>query len=72
MWRWRFFLQLLKYGGQNKMILSNFGNLALKLRLLIKWGLGVGVVGKLIFRAEFKIQRTLLYLVIWSTFQKVI
>ena len=54
------------------MILSNFGNLALKLRLLIKWGLGVGVVGKLIFRAEFKIQRTLLYLVIWSTFQKVI
>lgn len=45
---------------------------SLKIRLLIKWGLGVGVVGKLIFRAEFKIQRTLLYLIIWSTFQKVI
>ena len=27
---WRFFLQSLQQGGQNKMILRNFGNLTLK------------------------------------------
>ena len=46
MWAWRFFLQLLKWKVQNKVTLCNFGTLAFKYGLLIKWdcgGMGVFV-----------------------------
>ena len=55
------FLQFLKWRGQNKIILWNFGNLAFKWVFLLNEGLGLGVVGKLIFRAECNFKNFGLY-----------
>lgn len=46
------FPPVFKMGDQNKMMLQNFGNLALKWEFLIKWEWESGLVGKLIFGAE--------------------
>ena len=46
------FPPVFKMGDQNKMMLQNFGNLALKCEFLINWEWGSGLVGKLIFGAE--------------------
>ena len=71
MWRWWFFIQFLKWKGQNKMILQNFGNIALELGVVI-WmgGWGSGVVSKLIFALNV-ILKALVYPIIWSTLHKV-